>query len=75
MQIQTHGLLADIKSRTWLTGDAVIAWTELSSFMARFGQGDAQQAIKDWASDNMMWVEFHRDGGGEITSAVFGASK
>lgn len=75
MQIQTHGLLADIKSRTWLTGDAVIEWTELRSCMARFGQGDVQRAIKDWASDNMMWVEFQRGGDGEITSVVFGASK
>jgi len=75
MQIQTHGLLADIKSRAWRTGDAVASWTELKSFMARFGQADEQQAIRDWAGENMMWVDFQRDGGGEIVSVLFGASK
>jgi hypothetical protein len=75
MQVQTHGLLSDIKNQTWSRGDSVVSWPDLEAFMARFGPKDCQQAIYDCANDNMLWVDFQRDSEGKITSALFGASK
>jgi hypothetical protein len=80
MRIQTFGLLADIKKRVYAKGDDTVSWAELEAFAAPMKVKNLPGVLRNWAEENMIWVEFKYDedrpaSEQQITRVVFGASK
>jgi len=79
MRFHNFPLLDGIKKRVYAKGDDVVPWSELEAFAAqvKLRKDDLPQVLKDWADDNMMWIELQYSDNSErqISSVLFGASK